>query len=109
MANQRAGSLQVLDVVDASSMFKALSSPVRLQLLELISSHPDGEVCVCDVVEAFAVSPPTISHHLKVLREAGLVSAERRGTWIYYRAVPEARAGLARLLADPGAATGIGA
>jgi ArsR family transcriptional regulator, arsenate/arsenite/antimonite-responsive transcriptional repressor len=75
--------------------FKALGDPVRLQLMSMIASAPDGEVCVCDLTPAFELSGPTISHHLKTLREAGLVDAERRGTWVYYRA----RAGLLRQLA----------
>lgn len=64
-------------------LLKALADPVRLRLMSLIA---DGdETCVCDLNSAFALSQPTISHHLRVLREAGLVSAERRGTWVYYR------------------------
>lgn len=58
--------------------------------MSLIASHPGGEVCVCDLTGTFDVSKPTISHHLKVLRETGLVVAQRRGTWIYYRASPQA-------------------
>ncbi len=65
--------------------FKALGDPVRLQLMSMIASAPGGEICVCDLTPAFALSGPTISHHLKTLREAGLVAAERRGTWVYYR------------------------
>lgn len=70
--------------------FKALGDPVRLRLLSLIASHEGGEACVCDLTDAFDVSAPTISHHLKVLREIGLVASERRGTWVYYRAEPAA-------------------
>lgn len=69
--------------------FKALGDPVRLRLLSLIASHEDGEACVCALTVGFAVSGPTISHHLKVLREAGLIEGDRRGTWIYYRVAPE--------------------
>lgn len=76
--------------------FKALGDPVRLRLMSLIAAQP--EACVCDLVEEFAVSGPTISHHLKVLRDAGLVDSERRGTWVHYRARPEAIARLAALL-----------
>src|SRR5204862_908251 len=78
--------------------FKALSDPVRLRLLSLIASHAGGEACVCDLTPTFAVSEPTISHHLKVLREAGLVTSERRASWVYYRVVPEALPGLSELL-----------
>ena len=65
--------------------FKALGDRVRLQLLSLIASHAGGEACVCDLTGAFDLAGPTISHHLKVLREAGLTAGERRGTWIHYR------------------------
>jgi ArsR family transcriptional regulator len=75
--------------------FKALGDPVRLQLMSMIASAPDGEICVCDLTPAFELSGPTISHHLRSLREAGLVECDRRGTWVYYRV----RAGLLRQLA----------
>jgi ArsR family transcriptional regulator len=90
-----------LDPAQAASLatvFKALSDPVRLRLLSLIASHDGGEACVCDLTPAFDVSEPTISHHLKVLREAGLVTSERRASWVYYRIVPPALSGLADLL-----------
>ncbi|WP_073484088.1 ArsR/SmtB family transcription factor [Streptoalloteichus hindustanus] len=79
-------------------MFKAVADPVRLRLLSLIASHVDGEACVCELVGAFELSQPTISHHLKVLRDTGLVTAERRGTWVYYRVSPEPLARLASAL-----------
>jgi ArsR family transcriptional regulator len=68
--------------------FKALGDPVRLRLMALIAAQP--EACVCDLTPAFDLSGPTISHHLKVLREAGLVDCERRGTWVYYHVLPDA-------------------
>ncbi|HEX3705484.1 MAG TPA: metalloregulator ArsR/SmtB family transcription factor [Mycobacteriales bacterium] len=71
-----------------SALLKALADPVRLRLMSLIAAA--GETCVCDLTGPFEVSQPTISHHLKVLRESGLVSSERRGTWIYYRVEREA-------------------
>ena len=71
-----------------SRVLKALADPVRLRLLSLIGAHAGGEACVCELVDRFDLSQPTISHHLKVLREAGLIDAERRGTWVYYRALP---------------------
>jgi ArsR family transcriptional regulator len=80
-------------------MFKALGDPVRLRLLSMIASAGGGEVCVCDLTGSFALTGPTISHHLKVLREAGLVDSDRRGTWVYYRLVPAALALLGGLLA----------
>jgi len=83
---------------DLSRMFKALGDPVRLRLLSMITSAPGGEICVCDLTPAFDLSGPTISHHLKVLREAGLVDAERRGTWVYYSPRPANLRQLAALL-----------
>jgi ArsR family transcriptional regulator len=79
--------------------FKALGDPVRLQLMSMIASAPDGEMCVCDLTPAFDLSGPTISHHLKTLREAGLVDSDRRGTWVYYRVRPGIMRQLATLLA----------
>lgn len=81
-----------------SPAFKALGDPIRLQLMSMIASAPGGEICVCDLTPAFEISGPTISHHLKVLREAGLVDAERRASWVYYRARPGLMRQLAALL-----------
>ena len=80
---------------------KALADPVRLRLMSLIASHPGGEACVCDLNEAFDLSQPTISHHLKVLHEAGLLDRDKRGVWVYYRARPEALASLGTLIGSP--------
>ncbi|RZU14947.1 helix-turn-helix transcriptional regulator [Streptomyces sp. BK239] len=80
-----------LDDVQAAGLakiFKALGDPVRLRLLSMIASPSGGEVCVCDLTPAFDLSQPTISHHLKLLRQAGLIDCERRGTWVYYWALP---------------------
>ena len=82
-------------------LLKALADPVRLRLMSLIASHPGGEACVCDLTGAFDLSQPTISHHLKVLREAGIIDGERRGTWVYYRLEPAALERMAALLAAP--------
>jgi ArsR family transcriptional regulator len=84
--------------------FKALGDPVRLQLMSMIASAEGGEACVCDLTPAFDLSGPTISHHLKTLREAGLVDAERRGSWVYYRARPAIMRQLAGLLTVESAA-----
>ncbi len=89
--------------VDLSRLFKAMGDPVRLRLLSLIASHEGGEACVCDLSGVFDLTGPTISHHLKVLREAGLIAGERRGTWIYYRIQPEVLAQLAAVLRPAGA------
>ena len=75
---------------ELARVFKAMGDPVRLRLLSLIASHEGGEACVCDLSEVFDLTGPTISHHLKVLREAGLITGERRGTWVYYRVQPKA-------------------
>lgn len=77
---------------------KALADPVRLQLFSAVASHSGGEACVCDISVGLDVSQPTVSHHLKVLRDAGLVTSQRRASWVYYAVVPEALAGLAVLL-----------
>ena len=99
-------SLEVDQAVDLARMFKALGDPIRLRLLSRITSAPDGEICVCDLTgDDFDVSGPTISHHLKALREAGLIEGERRGTWVYYRPHPENLRQLALLLETPVAST----
>ncbi|MEV5837653.1 metalloregulator ArsR/SmtB family transcription factor [Nocardia sp. NPDC052112] len=84
--------------VELAAVFKALSDPVRLRLLSAVASHAGQEACVCDVSEGFDVTQPTISHHLKVLREAGLLSSERRGSWVYYRVEPTVLQQLSQLL-----------
>ncbi len=73
-------------------LLKALADPVRLRLLSLVASHADGEACVCDLNDAFDLSQPTISHHLKVLHQVGLLDRAKRGVWVYYSAKPEALA-----------------
>jgi ArsR family transcriptional regulator, arsenate/arsenite/antimonite-responsive transcriptional repressor len=94
--------LSVDQAVELARLFKAMGDPVRLRLLSLIASHEGGEACVCDLTGAFALSQPTISHHLKVLRQAGLVSSERRATWVYYRLRPEVIGLLADVLVPTG-------
>ena len=79
-------------------MFKALGDPVRLRLLSLIASPPGGVACVCEISATFDVSQPTISHHLKLLRSAGLLDCERRGTWVYYWVIPSALQQLSSVL-----------
>ena len=69
--------------------FKALGDPVRIRLLSILASAPTGEVCACDLTEPVGKSQPTVSHHLKILREAGLVTSRKHGTWVHYRVVPE--------------------
>jgi len=84
--------------VPIASLLKALADPVLLRLLSLVASHADGEACVCDLNDAFDLSQPTISHHLKVLHEAGLLDRTKRGVWVYYAVRRVALADLADLL-----------
>ncbi|MEU8975414.1 metalloregulator ArsR/SmtB family transcription factor [Streptomyces monashensis] len=86
---------------ELAKVFKALGDPVRLRLLSMIASRDGGEVCVCEMTPAFDLSQPTISHHLKLLRQAGLVDCERRGTWVYYWVLPQALDRLAVFLKTP--------
>ncbi|WP_432093570.1 ArsR/SmtB family transcription factor [Streptomyces sp. bgisy100] len=88
---------------DLAKVFKALGDPVRLRLLSMIASREGGEICVCELTPAFGLSQSTISHHLKLLKQAGLIASERRGTWVYYRLLPERTDMLAAVLARPGA------
>ena len=83
---------ELLDATTAdvlASSFAALSDPIRLRLLSFIASADADEVCACDLVEPSGRSQPTVSHHMKILFEAGLVTREKRGLWVYYRIVPE--------------------
>lgn len=84
-----------------AALLKALADPVRLRLMSLVASHEGGEACVCDLNDAFDLSQPTISHHLKVLHEAGLLERDKRGVWVYYRASAEALSALAALIGNP--------
>jgi ArsR family transcriptional regulator, arsenate/arsenite/antimonite-responsive transcriptional repressor len=82
-------------------LLKALADPVRLRLVSLVAAHPGGEACVCDLNNAFDLSQPTISHHLKVLHDAGLLDRSKRGVWAFYRIRTEALARVATLMASP--------
>src|SRR3984885_12768843 len=93
-----AGPLSAEQAEQVAPLLKALADPVRLRLMSLIASHEGGEACVCDLNDAFDLSQPTISHHLKVLHDAGLITGDRRGTWIYYRVRPGALTALSQLL-----------
>ena len=79
-------------------LLKALADPVRLRLMSLVASHQGGEACVCDLNDAFDLSQPTISHHMKVLHDAGLVDRDKRGVWVYYRARRQALAAIGALI-----------
>lgn len=102
-------SLNEAESVELARVFRALGDPVRLRLLSMIASQAGGEVCVCDLTPAFELSQPTISHHLKLLREAGLIASQRRGTWVYYRLLPETTERLASTLTRRSASAGAGA
>ena len=82
-----------------SPLIKALADPVRLRLLSLVASHDGGEACVCDLNDAFDLSQPTISHHLRILHEAGLLDRSRRGVWVYYAERRDALTAVSALLA----------
>lgn len=81
-----------------SGTLKALADPLRLRMLSAIASDPRGECCVCDLTDLAEVSQPTISHHLRMLREVGLLISERRGTWVWYRLAPHRRQAVATVL-----------
>lgn len=93
------GPLTVEAATELAGLLKALSDPARLRLYSMIASHPDGEVCVCDLTAPIGLTQPTVSHHLKLLLDAGLLARERRGNWAYYRAVPDTLSRLADALA----------
>jgi len=95
---------QVIEPVEAdllASRFKALADPTRLRLISLVAAHADEEACVCDLTEPVGLSQPTVSHHLKILVDAGLLTREQRGKWAYYRLVPETLNALSALIAAP--------
>ena len=83
------GPLDEHEADQLAQVLKAIADPARLRLLSLIQAQPGAEACVCHLIEPLGLSQPTVSHHLKVLRNAGLVVRERRASWAYYRVVPE--------------------
>ncbi|MER6070501.1 ArsR/SmtB family transcription factor [Streptomyces sp. NPDC001852] len=100
-AGLSAAPLDENQAADLAKVFKALGDPVRLRLMSMIASRGEGEVCVCELTPAFELSQPTISHHLKLLRQAGLIDCERRGTWVYYWVLPGVLDRLAAFLTAP--------
>ena len=90
--------MTMAEAEQVAPLMKALADPVRLRLMSLVASHDGGEACVCDLNDAFDLSQPTISHHMKVLREAGLVDRDKRGVWVYYRIRPQALAAIGALI-----------
>jgi ArsR family transcriptional regulator len=95
--------LSIAQAERVAPLLKAMADPVRLRLVSLVAAHEGGEACVCDLTGAFELSQPTISHHLKVLHETGLLDRRKRGTWVYYRVRPEALTSLATLIGGAGA------
>ncbi len=87
---------------DLARVFKALGDPTRVQLLSIVAAHDGGEACVCDLTDPVGLSQPTVSHHLKILVDAGLLTREQRGRWAYYSLVPGALDRLAQGLSDVG-------
>jgi ArsR family transcriptional regulator len=98
----------VLTADDAASMaiaFKALGDPTRLRLLSIVAASEGDEACVCDLTEPIGLSQPTVSHHLKILMDAGYLTRSKRGTWAYYKLVPGSLDRVAALLATATAST----
>lgn len=89
------------DAEALAGAFKAIADPARLRLLSMIAAQPGAEACVCNLIEPLGLAQPTVSHHLKVLADAGLLERERRGTWMFYRLVPERIAALRDVLSLP--------
>jgi ArsR family transcriptional regulator, arsenate/arsenite/antimonite-responsive transcriptional repressor len=100
-----AGALSEPEAEDLAAAFKVLADPARLRLLSIVASASAGEACVCELVELVGRSQPTISHHLSVLTDAGLLSREKRGRWAWYRVVPE-RLAVLRDALDPASTDG---
>lgn len=92
------GGLDQQAAEDLATVLKALAEPTRLRLVSIIAAHSDGEACICDLTEPVGLSQPTVSHHMKVLVDAGLLTREQRGKWAYYRLTPGAMESLARAL-----------
>jgi ArsR family transcriptional regulator len=101
------GRLGRTDARELARCFHALADPGRLRLLSFIAAQPGGEACVCYLTGPLGLAQPTVSHHLRVLTEAGLLERERRGTWVYYRLVPARVATLREALAPPAPAAGV--
>ena len=97
-----AGALSEAEAEDLAAAFKVLADPARLRLLSIVANAPAGEACGCELVEPVGRSQPTISHHLSVLTEAGLLTREKRGRWAWYRVVPERLAVLRDALSSGG-------
>jgi ArsR family transcriptional regulator len=93
------GLIKPEEAVQTATIFKVLGEPARLQLLSFIANQPTGEACVCELTEPLGLSQPTVSHHMKILHDAGLISRDKRGLWVWYRIVPERLEALRAVLA----------
>jgi ArsR family transcriptional regulator len=100
------GRLRKADADQLAAAFKTIADPARLWIISFIAAQPSGETCVCHLAEPLGLTQPTVSHHLKVLYEAGVLDRERRGTWVYYRIVAERLAMLRDALSVPGETAG---
>lgn len=92
---------EVMTISQAETLaiaLKAVADPVRLRLISLVAAHQDGEACVCDLTDPVGLSQPTVSHHLKILVDAGILTRQQRGRWAYYRLVPDTLTLLANLI-----------
>jgi ArsR family transcriptional regulator, arsenate/arsenite/antimonite-responsive transcriptional repressor len=94
-----AGALNASEAADLAAALKVIADPARLRIMSLLQAQPDGEACVCHLTEPLGLGQPTVSHHLKVLLDAGLVEREQRGSWAFFRVVPGELAALRDLLA----------
>ena len=90
--------LSAAQAADLASLLKALADPTRLRLVSMVAAHEGGEACVCELTEPLGLTQPTISHHLKVLIDAGILTRDKRGVWAYYALVPGALDAVAALL-----------
>ena len=91
-------ALTAEEATDLARVLKAIADPARLRLLSMVAAHAGGEACVCDLTEPLGLSQPTVSHHLKVLVDAGLLTRDKRGVWAYYALVPGALDAVAAVL-----------
>ena len=96
---------QIITASEAETLaapFKALADPTRLRLISLVAAHEGGEACVCELTDPVGLSQPTVSHHLKILVDAGILIREQRGKWAYYRLVPDTLADMASMIVPSG-------
>ncbi|MDX1447737.1 MAG: metalloregulator ArsR/SmtB family transcription factor [Acidimicrobiia bacterium] len=95
------GGLDSSEAEELAAVLKVLADPARLRIVSMLATAVDGEVCVCDMTDPLDLSQPTVSHHMKVLREAGFIESERRGKWVYHRLVPDRLADVRHALSVP--------